>query len=117
MGKLTLKAAPTFTVPVDINVPGQADPVPVRMTFKHRTKSELLAFEQEKRTLSDLQVFMRVVLGWELEDEVPDTDPPQCVPVAFNEATAAVFLDHYAGAALSTWLTYVDELFKARRKN
>jgi hypothetical protein len=115
--KLTLLAAPTFTASPEIPVAGQAQPVPVPMTFKHRPTDELLEWDKKKGERTDLQTFLDMVVGWGLEDDVPDSTPPQTTPVPFNEANAAIFLKNYGGAAYATYLTYLDELLKARRKN
>lgn len=103
MAKLQLKAAPTFAAEVPIPVAG-GEPVKVSMTFKHRTKTELDDFIKAREQKTDAESFMEMVTGWELEDQ-------------FTEASVKELLENYIGAAMATFLTYVDELVQAKRKN
>ena len=103
MARLNLEAAPTFSASVPIPVAG-GDPVPVLMTFKHRTKDELDSFIKARAKKTDDDAFLEMVVGWDLEDE-------------FTPANAKRLLQNYIGAALVTFMTYIDELTKARTKN
>jgi putative flippase GtrA len=103
MAKLQLKAAPTFQAEVGIPAAGGVV-TNVSMTFKHRTKSELDEFIKGRVGKSDVESFMEMVTGWELEDE-------------FTEASVKTLLENYIGAAQETFFKYVDELVQAKRKN
>lgn len=103
MGKLTLKANPTFRAKVGIPVAG-ASPVAVEFVFKHRTKSELEKFVQSRADVSDVDSVMDFVEGWDLEEK-------------FDREGVEILLENYAGAALALYLAYVDELLQAKRKN
>jgi hypothetical protein len=103
MAKLQLKAAPTFQAKVGIPAAGGAV-TDVLMTFKHRTKSELDEFIKGRVGKTDVESFMEMVTGWELEDE-------------FNAENATLLLENYIGTAQATFFQYVDELVQAKRKN
>lgn len=104
MAKLKLIANPTFTAKVAIPVAG-GDSVDVEFTFKHRTKiqmDEFLKAWDGKAVTSD--TLLEMVSGWELEDK-------------FGKESMELLIDNYIGAALAIYLTYIDELYKAKQKN
>jgi hypothetical protein len=103
MSRFSLKADPTFTASVDFPVAG-AEPVPVKLTFKHRTKAQLDEWLVARAERSDIDSFMDMVVGWDLADE-------------FNGANVALLLDNHIGVAVATWRAYIDELTAARRGN
>lgn len=103
MARLQLKAAPTFPVKVAIPVAGGAS-VPVVLTCKHRTRTELNAFIAACPGREDLDVFNDMVVGWDLED--PFT------PESINE-----LLENYIGTPLATYQAYIEELLKAKSGN
>lgn len=103
MAKLRVVAAPTFKAKVGIPVAG-GDPVPVEMTFRHRTKTELDEFLNSRAGATDAQTVEAMVTGWDLEDE-------------FNAANVLLLLENYIGAARATIQVYCDELIKAKLGN
>jgi hypothetical protein len=103
MSKLKLVANPTFQSVVGIPVAG-GDPVDVLITFKHRTKSELDKFIAGIAKKSDVESFLEMVQGWDLEDE-------------FNKESVELLLENYIGAALAAYRVYVDALVQAKAKN
>lgn len=103
MAKYKIQPAPTFTVPVPFPVPGQPSK-DVALTFKHRTKSELEEFDKSRAGRNDVESFMAMVVGWELDEE-------------FTEANVGLLLENAIGVAVATYLVYVDELVKHKAKN
>jgi hypothetical protein len=103
MAKLKLVANPTFKATVGIPVAG-GEPVPVEMTFKHRTKAALDEFIKTRPDKSDTETFMDMVTGWDLED-------------SFSKESADTLLENYAGAGLATFRVYIDQLIQAKLKN
>jgi hypothetical protein len=103
MPKLSLNAAPTFSAPVAIPIAG-GDPVSVKFTFKHRTKKQLEEFIQSRQGKPDVDSFLDMVSGWDLED-------------AFSNESVELLLENYIGAAAVTYRTYIDELFQVKQKN
>ena len=103
MAKLSLVANPTFHAKVCIPVAG-GDPVEVVFSFKHRTKDELDEFIKTRADKPDLDSFMEMIVGWNLEEE-------------FNTENVETLLQNYVGTALATYRVYIDELIGARVKN
>lgn len=103
MSKLKLVANPTFQAAVPIPVAGGED-VKVLMTFKHRTTAALEEFIKTREGKTDTETFMDMVTAWDLEDE-------------FNKDNVELLTQNYAGAAIATFTSYIDELFKAKVKN
>ena len=103
MAKLQLKAAPTFTTKVDIPVAGGAA-VDVQLTFRHRTRKQMDEFVKERADKTDAQSFMEMVTAWDLEDP-------------FTEQNVAELLENYIGAAVATYQTYLDEIYKFKLGN
>jgi hypothetical protein len=103
MAKLSLKAKPTFQAKVGIPVAG-GEPVEVLFTFKHRTKTELETFITSREDASDVDSFMSMVEGWDLED-------------TFCKESAELLLENYIGTAIATYRAYVDQLIQAKAKN
>lgn len=103
MARLALNAAPTFQAKVGIPVAG-GDPVPVVFTFRHRTRTQLDEFIKSRAEVQDIDTFMEMVVGWDLEDE-------------FNRENVERLLENYIGTALATYRVYVDQLIRGREKN
>lgn len=103
MARLALNAAPTFKAKVGIPVAG-GQPVEVEFTFKHRTRTDLDEFIKTRAGQSDVDTFMDMVTGWDLED-------------GFSRENVERLLENYIGTALATYRTYIDELIQAKAKN
>lgn len=103
MGKLALKANPTFKARVAVPVAG-GDAVDVEMTFRHRTKSEFDKFVETLKGLTDAENFMAMVVGWELDAE-------------FGEAAVTELLENYVGAGIAAFQVYRDEIIKVKLGN
>lgn len=103
MAKLSLKAAPTFTTKVGIPVAGGAA-VDVMLTYRHRTRKQMDQFNQERSARSDVESFLDMVVGWDLEDP-------------FTPENVAELLENYIGAAVVAYQVYVDEIIKVRLGN
>lgn len=105
MAKLKLTAEPTFVAKVPVPIAGTDAPsVEVSMTFRHRTKTDLDAWVKTRDNRSDLESFLEMVVGWELEEE-------------FNSDSAKQLLENYIGTGLATFLVYMEQLVKAKAKN
>lgn len=103
MAKLSLKANPTFRAPVEIPIAG-GESVKANFDFKHRTKTQLEEWTKTREGRTDIESFMSMVEGWDLED-------------AFTRENADELLQNYIGTALATYFVYIDELVKAKAKN
>ncbi len=106
MAKLTLTPEPSFDATVKIHVPGKGR-VPVKFTFKHRTRQQAKALYEDTRDGkfdSDAELVLALATGWELEDK-------------FTAENVGLLVDSYAGAAGDILSTYFDELRGAREGN
>lgn len=103
MAKLKLIANPTFEVAVPIPVHG-GESVPVKFTFKHRTKTALKEWQESLRGKQDADVILEMVEAWEFDDEL-------------NRDNVEQLLDNYAGATMAILTTYLQEISQARVKN
>lgn len=103
MARFQLKANPTFSAKVAFPVAG-APSVDVVLTFKHRTKKAMDEFLNTRADRTDVESFLEMVVGWDLEDE-------------FNKANVELLLENHMGVALATYKAYIDELVKAKQGN
>lgn len=103
MAKLTLNPAPSFSAEVSIPLHGGGE-APVKMTFKHRTKTEMEDWRKSIGDKSDPVVILEMVTGWELDDEL-------------NLENVERLTENYAGSAMAILKKYVDEITQARLKN
>ena len=103
MARLKLIAEPTFPARVEVPLAGGAV-AEVVMTFKHRTRTQLDEYIASRAGKTDVESFMEIVSGWDLEDE-------------FTAANVELLLENHIGAALAVYKTYLKELVGAREKN
>ena len=103
MAKLKLIAEPTFKAKVGIPVIG-GEPVQVEMIFKHRTRSALTEWLTTREGKEEIDVFLDMVQGWDLEDP-------------FNRDNALLLVENYHGAAYEALKTYVEQLKQAKLGN
>lgn len=96
---------PTFTAPVDIHVPGQADPARVEIEFRRLTRTGIAALMQSIPGREDGDVIAEIVAGWS------GVDAP------FSAQALATLVDNYPAAALAIYETFLSENGEARRKN
>ena len=103
MAKLKLVAAPTFSADVGVPIAG-GELSTVRMTFRHRTKTQLQEFVESRGGKSDADSFMEMVTGWDLEEP-------------FSRESVDTLLENYGGAGLAAFKVYITELVGARLGN
>ena len=106
MAKIALKQNPEFKADVGINVKGLEKPVPVKFTFKARTKDELKSWMDEisKSEKNMFDAAMECATGWELDDP-------------FTMENLKTLEQNYMGSMQSVINTYIDEHQGARRGN
>ncbi len=106
MAKLNLVPNPTFDAKVGVIPAGDdAKPLYVRMTFKHRTKKALVEWLQSRADKNDVESFMDMVVGWDIDD------------LPYNQENVEVLLENFAGTARATLDVYTEQLFKAKLGN
>lgn len=102
---LKLNLDPTFTESVEITVPGQKKTGKINLTFKYRTRSEMLEFSEAAKGKKDLELIKEIVVGWSGIDE------------DFSEENLEVFLDNYPASPLEISTAYNRLLLESRIKN
>ena len=105
---LKLNPDPTFTIPVELSVPGQEKTESLAITFKYRGRKELEAFWAavgKKSKNKNVEVFMDMVEGWNWPD------------VEFTAENVEKFLDNYPVADTEIATAYSKALVVSRVKN
>ncbi|NUZ07613.1 phage tail assembly chaperone [Piscinibacter koreensis] len=96
MPKLLPVPSATFKAKVPVPVAG-GKATDVEMTFRHRRKTDLDAFVSSRSGKSDVESFLEMVTGWELDDP-------------FDSEHVEELLENYPGAAVSAFETYMHQL-------
>lgn len=104
--KLTLNPASTFAAPAQISVPGQADPVTVTITWRHKGRKALADWVVQLTKTDDVDVLSDVIAGWGDEIDAP-----------YTRENLAALLDAYPTAALDFARAYVAAMSGERAKN
>jgi hypothetical protein len=106
---LKITPDPTFKVPVQITVPGQAKPETLTVTFKYLSRESALAFftDAAKNKTSDLDCLKDIMVEWEGFDG----------PFPFNEENLKTLLDNYPASGFDLLTGYRKNLFESRIKN
>lgn len=104
MAKLKLNPDPTFSGKVAVHVPG-SEPADVVLTFKHRSRSEFLAFNKKVKDMKDdVELIKAIATGWDLEDD-------------FNDKNIRTLVEEYIDFPSAAFIEYCKELTGARAKN
>lgn len=103
MSKFELIASPTFKAKVGFPKAG-GETIDIELTFRHRTKKALDEFIKTRADKTDVESFLDMVSGWELDDE-------------FTPGNVELLLENFIGVALATFERYLEELTKHRRGN
>ncbi|WP_294966621.1 phage tail assembly chaperone [uncultured Gilliamella sp.] len=103
MAKFKLVAEPTFKSKVLIPRPGQENGQ-IELTFKHYKLSDIAKFEEELKDKSVAEFLMKILTGWDLEEE-------------FNQNNLEILLDNYPATVQAISDTYYKEIFGQREKN
>lgn len=101
--KFKLDPNPTFKAKVSIPVPGSR-PADVEFEFRHFTRDDYAAIFSGDSTPTDKELILKIVKGWELEDE-------------FNADNLDRLLQNYQGAASAIVGKFANELIPARLGN
>jgi Phage tail assembly chaperone len=104
------KPDPTFVATVLLSMPGVAQPHPVTMTFKHKSKAQLLALFAKADSQTDGELIQQIVDGWDMVDEGGQR-------VDFTPRNMGLLLNNYPPAAMEILVAYKRELLEAKTKN
>lgn len=102
---LKLSPNPTFTCPVHLTVPGEAERATVTINYRHMGRSALRAYFEALGGKSDAAGLGEIIAGWSGIDE-------DYTPEALER-----LLDNYPLAASELFEAFRRELLEARAKN
>lgn len=95
-----INPAPTFTVPVEITVPGEAQKASLTVTFKHMgRKARKEYFKERLGKDDDAEILSGIIVGWEGVDTPYSRDALEAL--LDNYELAATEIMHAYGAALT----------------
>ncbi len=106
-----IEPAPTFAATVKISAPGVAEPLPLELVFKWRSRSALAEWLKNADGKADPEFVGEALAGW---GNVVDADDK---PVPFGAEALAQLLDNFPAAADEITRAYLAELIEAREKN
>ncbi len=125
-----LNPAPTFVAQVPLSVPGQAEPVPLSITFKHKTRPAFAEWHARAHQMPDaapvgaaIADIARSVTQHDvsvLKDVIEDWSGlvgADGAPVPYTVANLGDLLDNYPASAREIYAAYKAELTEAKRKN
>lgn len=98
--KFSLTPDPYFDLTVSLPRAG-AEPVAVRLTFKHRTLTQLGKLMDETKGRGDAEILLDVLHAWELDDKL-------------DKRNVTRLVDSYPAAAREIWSAYFGALMGVR---
>ena len=101
---LKINPDPTFTVDVEITIPGKRETGTIPLTFKYLTRDELRVFWDDNKGKPDTEVMSQLILGWGLGEE-------------FTQGNLETFFKNYPVAAIEIAGDYQRLLLESRVKN
>lgn len=106
-----LDPAPTFQAAVQISVPGQADGMPLQITFRHKTKAAVSDWIVRARGRTDAEILGEVIEGWSEVRNAAGQDVP------YSQAALVALLENFPASKDDLFSAYLRELTEAKRKN
>lgn len=100
-----LDPSPTFWADVRLSVPGEKEPVTIRMQFAHKTVDDLKAWIEAARDTKDGDAVCGVVRDW------------QGVDAPYSEDAMRKLLRNYPASAAEVLQQYMRALTESRAKN
>lgn len=96
---------PLFTADVPLTVPGQADPVQVKMVFKYKNKDQLVEFGKNLKKAPLEDSLMEIIESW------PGVDAP------FTIENVKILVSNYLQAGNEIIQAYHREVYESKVKN
>lgn len=108
---IKLKPDPTFSAPVLLTVPGQAEPVEITMTMRHMAADQVSKWLADNDTRPSLDALAEIIVGW---DGVLDESEQ---PVPYSTEALATLLNNYRAATPEIVVAWIREMGASRLKN
>lgn len=99
------KLDPDATFPCTILIPNGDAPLPLKLTLRRKSRTDLQEFIARAKTVADRALVGEIVDGW------------QDVDRDFTPAALDDLIERYSGAALAIYTGYLDGHTRAERKN
>jgi hypothetical protein len=99
------KLTPDATFPATVQIPNGDAPLPLKVVFKRKNKTDLTEFTVRAATLNDIDLCTEIIAGWEDVEE------------GYSRDALEKLLSAYSGAALAIYMRYLDSHARAERKN
>lgn len=100
----SIKPAPTFKAPVNIHVPGAAEPGVINLEFKHIKPKDLEARMESLQGKTDVEVIQELAVGWDVDGE-------------FDADNIGELVDNYANVGVAVINGLAAALIPASRGN
>lgn len=104
-----LNPAPTFKATVGLSVPGVSEPLDVAFTFRHKTRTAVVAWSEAYVKDPSAETLHQVIVDWDLRKDGE--------PVPYSFAALAELLEAYTPSRLEISDGYLIEVTRAKRKN
>ncbi len=106
----TLKAPATFKTTVALSTPGEATADPIRVEFRHKSRTQLADFVAKAASgPEEVDLLDEVIVGWSLIDDAGE--------VPYSKENLAILIDQYGPAATEIYRAYLKALNESRAKN
>lgn len=102
---MAFKLKPDATFVATVQIPNGDTPLPLKLRFKRKSKSDLAAWVESAAGRNDKDSIGEIIDGWE------DVDAD------YSAAALAELLESYSGAAMAIFSGYLQAHSRAERKN
>ena len=102
---LKLNPNPEFSAPVPITEPGKSEPTIITITYRYKTRDELVEFVEQTKDAPISDVLCDLVTGW------------QGVDAPFTKDNLKALVNSYMPAGLEILKVYYRELAESKIKN
>lgn len=102
---MTFKLKPDATFVKTVQIPNGDFPLPLKVRYKRKGRTELVDFTTRAPQLDDRDMVLEIVDGFEYTD------------FDFTRDALGEMFENYPGAALAIYVGYLDGLQRAERKN
>lgn len=114
--------SPTFTVAVPLTVPGQDKPIEVRMTFRHKSRRDLVDYQARAYTVAEQSAEsgaegLYIDYVAEILDAWSGVADASGAPLPYSRDNLALLLEAYPSAGPQIVRRYTRELADARAGN
>lgn len=100
---------PTFQAPVALSQPGLAEPLEVRFTFRHKTRTAIGKWAEAWMRNPSAELLHEAIVDWEIKKDGE--------PVPYSLTALSELVESYTPARGEIADAYILEITRAKRKN